>query len=106
MPGNQASEPRRWLKKREFLAYYLVYKRFGGRASIGEIIGVLREYFTPRVAKNLFKRLRRVGLLKPLQPSGETYEVRSPEDYLDSLLRDYLERRRARGAHPPRRVQP
>lgn len=94
MPGNQASEPRRWPRKREFIAYYMLYKRLGSQASLGEILDVLRELFPRRAARSVFKRLRRLGLLYPLE--GGEYRVRRLEEYLDSLLEDYASKRRSR----------
>jgi hypothetical protein len=99
MPGNKASEPRRWLKKREFLAYYMIYRRLGSRADQGEILALLRSVFPRRTARNILKRLRRAGLLTPLAGETLVYEVRDLHEYLDSLLSSYISMRKERRSH-------
>ncbi len=96
MKSNQASEKRisRWVKKREFLSYYLLYKRFStDKFNIGEAIDVLvREFCMSRKsAFNVFRRIYKMGFIERIDKL--VYRCLEPSDILDAYLRSYREKR-------------
>ncbi len=91
---------RRWPKKREFLAYYLLYRSFGcsGDVNIGELLDRLKPYFGRKVSASLIRRLTRLGFLDRRNPTD--YRVACLEEVLDKYLDAYIEaRKRRRGAY-------
>lgn len=91
---------RRWPKKREFLAYYLLYRSFGcSRAlNLGELLDRLEPYFGKKVSVSLIRRLTHLGFL--YRKNAVDYRVACLEEVLDRYLDAYLEaRKRRRGAY-------
>lgn len=79
----------RWLKKREFITYYLLFRLFKGReVNIGEIIGVLSLFMSRKTAFNIVRRLKHLGLLK--RTNKVDYEVIDLQEYLDRIATVYL----------------
>ncbi len=70
MMNDQAAEPRylrKWLKKREFLIYYYLFKKYYGREiNISDIVNELVSVFNYnyKTAHNITRRLMRLGLIK------------------------------------------
>ncbi|RLG83164.1 MAG: hypothetical protein DRO40_05530 [Thermoprotei archaeon] len=97
MMSNQATEHKyinRWLKKREFLSYYLIYKVYGSRNfNIGEASDLLIQKFccSRKVAYNIIKRLYKTGLL--IKVDKAIYKCRDLHDALDSYLSTYILKR-------------
>ena len=84
----------RWLKKREFLAYYLLFRTFNHKkVNIGDMIDTLSLFFGKKTTFNIIKRLKKLGLLK--QVNKIEYEVTDLLVFLDALSVQYfLERLR------------
>ena len=80
----------RWLKKREFLAYYLLYRTYQGRCTnLGELVDTLRPLLGGRrAATRMVKMLARLGLLRRCGPLS--YEPLDLHEHLDELLLRYL----------------
>lgn len=88
---------RRWLKKREFLAYYVLYKHCTSEpCNVGKATDRLVEELavSRRVALNIIRRLVRLSLLVS---TGSLLLRAAPLDsVLDAYLRSYRESRRRR----------
>ena len=84
----------RWLKKREFLAYYLLFRTFNHKkVNIGDMIDTLSLFFGKKTTFNIIKRLKKLGLLK--QVNKIEYEVTDLLMFLDAISVQYfLERLR------------
>ncbi len=102
MMSNQATDHKylaRWLKKREFLAYYLLYRTYGSNCfNIGEAMDLLIQRYccSRKVAHNIVKRLYRLGLL--VKEDNLVYRCRDLFEVLDTYLTTYITRRcRQRG---------
>ena len=97
MMSNQATEHKyitRWLKKREFLAYYLIYKAYGSRNfNIGEASDLLIQEFccSRKVAYNIIKRLYKTGFL--IKVDKVIYRCRDLYEVLDNYLSTYILKR-------------
>ena len=97
MMSNQATEYKyltRWLKKREFLAYYLIYRVYGSKSfNIGEASDLLIQRFccSRKVAYNIIKRLYRLGLL--VKEDKITYKCKDLFEVLDNYLSTYALKR-------------
>ncbi|RLG84117.1 MAG: hypothetical protein DRO40_02340 [Thermoprotei archaeon] len=95
--SNQATEHKyitRWPKKREFLAYYLIYKVYGsGNFNIGEASDLLIKEFccNRKVAYNIIKRLYRMGFL--IKVDKVIYKCRGLYEILDNYLSKYILKR-------------
>ncbi len=90
----------RWLKKREFLSYYLLLKNFDRRAfNVGDAIDLLIKEFcmNRKTAVNIIKRLYRCGFI--VSVSSVEYRCMDVYKILDMYLNTYKERRlkRCRG---------
>ncbi len=60
---------KRWPKRREFLAYYTLWRAFGEREfNLGEAVDILKPYMGGRVAERLVKRLVKQGFLERVKP--------------------------------------
>lgn len=102
MMSNQATERKyiiRWLRKRDFLAYYLIYKVYSSKNfNIGEAVDILIKKFccSRKVAYNIIKRLYRMGLL--IKVDKVVYKCRDLLEVLDDYLSSYtLKRCKQRG---------
>ena len=79
----------RWLKKREFLAYYLLFRTFNRKkVNIGELISILGLFFSRKTTFNIIKRLRKLGLLK--QINELEYEITDLQVFLDTISAHYF----------------
>ncbi|KSW11766.1 hypothetical protein CF15_02865 [Pyrodictium occultum] len=86
---------RRWPKRREFLAYYLLLKYAGESGSkdtcinAGEAVDVLTVLTgSKRLARSLLRQLVRKGFLQRARPM--VYCIRSLEELLDEALTRYI----------------
>ncbi|BBG23875.1 hypothetical protein [Sulfuracidifex tepidarius] len=83
----------RWLKKREIVAYYLLFSRFRLQDfSFIEAMTILYPYFSKKVSRNIILYLRKIGLIQPTR--GSLYRlVDFGEFVLLDVGYDYLKRR-------------
>ncbi|AAY80659.1 hypothetical protein [Sulfolobus acidocaldarius] len=82
----------RWLKKREIIIYFLLYKKFETeKFNIGEAIQVLSPYFSKKVSINVIRYLTKVGLVIKLNETE--YRLLSMEEYLLEISVSYIRRR-------------
>ena len=80
---------KRWPKRREFLAYYTLWRAFGEREfNLGEAVDILRPYMGGRVAERLVKRLVKQGFLVRVRPL--VYKARSLTELLDEATAVYF----------------
>ncbi len=82
----------RWLKKREIIAYYLLFSRFSlCEFSLADAIAVLYPYFSKKVALGILRYLTKIGLI---QRSSSSYKLTDLRDFvLFDVGYDYLKRR-------------
>lgn len=88
--------------KRELAALYLLHT-MGGDLNYGEAIDILRTRMcmNKKTARNVVKRLRKIGALTVYKEGGELrVRVRSPWEYLEELLSHYVNVRSGRCAGP------
>lgn len=82
----------RWLKKREIVIYYILYKKFRNNPfNIGEALVLLMPYFSKKVIRNIIKYFIKIGLLIKL--SETEYKLIPLEEYLNDISFKYLKRR-------------
>ena len=81
---------KRWLKRREFLVYYMLWRSFGEDCfNLGEAIDILRPVAGgKRLAERLVKMLVRHGLLERCRPLE--YRAINPLSYLDREAAEYI----------------
>ncbi len=80
---------KRWPKRREFLAYYTLWRAFGTREfNLGEAVEMLRPYMGGRVAERLVKRLVKQGFLERVKPM--VYRARDLVELLDEAAAVYF----------------
>ena len=87
----------RWPKKREFLAYYLIYKEYGDKeVNIGNVIDLLIKSFcvNRKTAINIIDHLARIGFVERTRPLY--VRCLSLNDILDKILCSYIESRKKR----------
>ncbi len=84
---------KRWPRRREMLAYYLLWRVYGGAAfNLGEAVELLAPLLGSRnVATRLVKRLVKQGFLERVAPL--TYRARALTELLDEALAVYFARR-------------
>ncbi|WFO75769.1 hypothetical protein J4526_02590 [Desulfurococcaceae archaeon MEX13E-LK6-19] len=89
---------KRWIKKREFMVYYFIYKTIGCNKSvnIGELLDLITSTFgfNRKTSLNIIKHLIRIGLLKKQEPM--VVSPRCINEVLDSYLEDYISSRKKR----------
>ncbi len=93
-----SSITRRWPKKREVAALWLLHER-GPRLNIGVAIDVLREELcvTKRTASNIVKRLRRIGVVKiEREQDGFVVEAMDPTEFIGRYASSYIASRKGR----------
>ncbi|MEM0363507.1 MAG: hypothetical protein QXH75_06880 [Sulfolobaceae archaeon] len=83
----------RWLKKREVIIYFLLFKKFGyNKFNIGEAYDVLKPYFSKKVTNHSINYMSKIGLISKL--NEVEYRLNPFEDFiLTFLAKPYLERR-------------
>ncbi|BFH74345.1 hypothetical protein SJAV_22890 [Sulfurisphaera javensis] len=82
----------RWLKKREIVIYYLLYKKFKyNEFNIGLAIDLLSPYFSKKTIKNTIKYMTKIGIINKLNETE--YRLIPFEDYLSTISFQYLKRR-------------
>jgi len=82
----------RWLKKREIIIYYLLYKKFkDNKFNVGEVFDLLLPYFSKKVIKNTFSYLVKTGLI--IKVNKMEYRVISFDEYFNEIALKYLKRR-------------
>ena len=80
---------KRWPKRREFLAYYTLWRAFGTREfNLGEAVDILKPYMGGRVAERLVKRLVKQGFLERVKPM--VYRARDLVALLDEATAIYF----------------
>jgi len=85
----------RWPKKREFMVYYYLSKKFRGeRQSIHQLISDVKDAFNynTKTAKNIVKRLIKLKYL--VRIDGNNIIVRSYQEVLDDYLNDFISKRK------------
>ncbi len=83
----------RWLKKREFLSFFILSERFSGvKADYYDMLFFLEKnmFFSRRVARNVLKRLIKMGYIKR---NNDGYFIRSVKDVLDEYYFMFFTRR-------------
>ncbi|MCH4815090.1 MAG: hypothetical protein QXY87_04695 [Saccharolobus sp.] len=83
----------RWLKKREVIIYFLLFKKFRyEKFNIGDAFSVLGPYFSKKVTYNSISYMTKIGLITKL--SNVEYRLNPFDDFVLSFLaKPYLERR-------------
>lgn len=82
----------RWLKKREIVIYYLLYRKFKQeKFNIGLAFDVLSPYFSKKVIKNSIKYMSRLGLI--IKINETEYRLLPFEEYLSTISYQYIRRR-------------
>jgi hypothetical protein len=82
----------KWLKKREVIIYYLLYKKFGyNEFNIGEAIDTLSLYFSRKIIFTSIKYMTKRGLITKLDDLN--YRLTSFEDFIFLTAYEYLKRR-------------
>ena len=85
----------RWPKKREFMVYYYLSKKFQGEArTIHQLISEVKDTFNynTKTAKNIVKRLIKLNYLVRIE--GNNIIVRSCQEVLDDYLNDFISKRK------------
>ncbi|MEM0374285.1 MAG: hypothetical protein QXL33_05575 [Sulfolobaceae archaeon] len=89
----------RWIKKREIVIYFLLYKKFKYETfNLGEAFEVLKPYFSKKVIISTLKYFNKIGLASRL--SEFNYRLYPFEEFLFMFTYDYLQlrnRRRRKG---------
>ncbi len=84
-------------RKRELAAYFLLVK--AGRLNLGEAVELVSGTLctTKRTARNIIKRLKRIGAVK-IRVSGPEIIVEPlpPEVFLEKIVSGYIESRSSR----------
>ncbi|WP_345725206.1 hypothetical protein [Saccharolobus caldissimus] len=83
----------RWLKKREVIIYFLLFKKFNyNKFNIGEAFDVLKPYFSKKVSYHSISYMSKIGLITKLNELE--YRLNPFDDFiLTFLAKSYLERR-------------
>ncbi|AWR95023.1 hypothetical protein [Acidianus brierleyi] len=82
----------KWLKKRDVVIYYLLYKKFGyDEFNLGEAIDTLSPYFSKKVILTSIKYMSKRGLVTKLD--NLNYRLISFEEFIFSISFEYLKRR-------------
>ncbi|WP_184650928.1 MULTISPECIES: hypothetical protein [Sulfurisphaera] len=82
----------RWLKKREIVIYYLLYRKFrNDKFNIGLALDTLSPYFSKKVIKNTLKYMVKLGLI--VKVNELEYRLISFDEYLSIVSYEYLKRR-------------
>lgn len=87
----------RWPKKREFIIYYMLYKKYKDACNIGDAINdLVKELgFTKRTSMNILKRLKAMGFIDIEAEQGEVRVIINPlEKVLDAYLENYVRKRK------------
>jgi predicted DNA-binding transcriptional regulator len=83
------------LKKREIAAYYLLLKK--GPINLGEAVDIIAQQLctTKKTARNIVKRLIRLGLVeKKVNSTSITVSAVKPERILENLYSTYSSQKR------------
>ncbi len=93
---------KRWPRRRELLAYYLLYKAFRDKEfNLGDAVELLTPLLGSRnVATRLVKRLVKQGFLMRTAPLR--YKVRGMEELFDEALAVYFAKRLRRMGYDAR----
>lgn len=87
---------KRWIKKREFMVYYLIYKEYGCNRdiNINELIELIMSklFFNRKTSVNILKRLVKMGFLS--RGYEMTVSPKCLEQLLDEYLQQYIDTRR------------
>ncbi len=82
----------RWLKKREVVVYFLLYRKFKfDKFNIGEALDVLSPYFSKKVSLSVIKYLSKKGLINSL--GNLEYNLVPFEEFLYLTSYEYIKRR-------------
>ncbi|MCI2414887.1 MAG: hypothetical protein MPF33_06550 [Candidatus Aramenus sp.] len=82
----------RWLKKREVVVYYLLYRKFRfDKFNVGEALDTLKPYFSKKVSMSVIKYLSKKGLINSL--GNSKYSLVPFEEFLYLTSYEYIKRR-------------
>jgi hypothetical protein len=82
----------RWLKKREIVIYFLLYRKFGYNVfNLGEALDVLRPFFSKKVSLSAIKYMQKIGLINKVD--FLEYRLSNFDEYIYLMSIDYLKRR-------------
>nr|MCL7344092.1 hypothetical protein [Candidatus Aramenus sulfurataquae] len=82
----------RWLKKREVVVYYLLYRKFRfDKFNAGEALDALKPYFSKKVSLSVIKYLSKKGLVNSL--GNSEYSLVPFEEFLYLTSYEYIKRR-------------
>ncbi|EZQ06789.1 hypothetical protein CM19_05280 [Candidatus Acidianus copahuensis] len=82
----------RWLKKREVVIYFLLYRKFGySQFNLGEALYELSPFFSKKVSLSVIKYLVKLGLL--IRNNNYYFTLVPFEEYILLNSYDYLKRR-------------
>ncbi|MBW9140389.1 MAG: hypothetical protein K1T65_01515 [Candidatus Aramenus sp.] len=82
----------RWLKKREVVVYYLLYRKFRfDKFNVGEALDTLKPYFSKKVSLSVIKYLSKKGLVNSL--GNSEYSLVPFEEFLYLTSYEYIKRR-------------
>ncbi|MEB3816434.1 MAG: hypothetical protein LRS46_00620 [Desulfurococcales archaeon] len=88
----------RFPKKREWSALFILYEE-GRELNMGTAVDLLRDRLcvTKRTARNILKRLARLGLINFRVADGQVrVEILNPSEALARLVNEYVSTRRRR----------
>jgi hypothetical protein len=82
----------RWLKKREIVIYFLLYRKFGYNVfNLGEALDVLKPFFSKKVSLSAIKYMQKIGLINKVDLLE--YRLSNFDEYIYLMSIDYLKRR-------------
>ncbi|MFP3217372.1 MAG: hypothetical protein RXQ99_02065 [Acidianus sp.] len=82
----------RWLKKREIVIYFLLYRKFGYNVfNLGEALDVLKPFFSKKVSLSAIKYMQKIGLINKVD--FLEYRLSNFDEYIYLMSIDYLKRR-------------
>jgi len=82
----------RWLKKREIVIYFLLYRKFGYNVfNLGEALDVLKPFFSKKVSLSAIKYMQKIGLINKVD--FLEYRLSNFNEYIYLMSIDYLKRR-------------
>jgi hypothetical protein len=85
-------------RKRELAALWLLYER-GSTLNLGEALDILRSELcvTKRTARNIIKRLRKLGIVEVRVKEGELeLKIGNPVDVFKRVVDEYILQRKKR----------
>ncbi|BDC19932.1 hypothetical protein HS5_28220 [Acidianus sp. HS-5] len=82
----------RWLKKREVIIYFLLYRKFGyNNFNLSEALDILKPFFSKKVSLSAIRYMQKIGLINNI--NFLEYRLSNFDDYVYLMSIDYLKRR-------------